>query len=34
MVSPQNPGETQPMYYEDAFEDLLMTLTMGKSQEP
>lgn len=34
MVSPQNPRETQPMYYEDAFEDLLMTLTMGKSQEP
>ncbi|TYT73163.1 BRO-N domain-containing protein [Desulfobotulus mexicanus] len=34
MVSPQNPRETHPMYYEDAFEDLLMTLTMGKSQEP
>lgn len=28
MVSPQNPRETQPMYYEDAFEDLLMTLTV------
>ncbi|MCW7755410.1 BRO family protein [Desulfobotulus sp. H1] len=34
MVSPQNPRETHPMYYEDAFEDLLMTLTMGTSQEP